>query len=104
MSKQGQAHHDTPERNNPSKSQEITTGTYKKHETTHQQHKQHQKADATPQDQQVPHEGARNGRTLESTSRALAQQSEPRAGSESNAQRGRKGSGLDAHHHDQDEV
>lgn len=104
MSKQGQAHHDTPERNNPSRSQEITTGTYKKHETTHEQHVLHQEGNALPQDQKVPHERPRNDRTLESTSRELAHKREPRTGSDSNAHGGRKGSQLDAHHHDPDEV
>ena len=104
MSKQGQQHHDGPERNNPSKSQEITTGTYKKHETTHKQHTLHQEGNSLPQDQKVPHEKPREGRTLEATSRELAHLSESRSGSDSNAQSGRKDEQLDAHHHEPDEV
>ena len=97
MAKQGQHHGDgnDPARskghNNPSKSQTITTGTYKKRETYTQQKREHK--DTEPQAQaarnewneDTRHEPSIAGSTRERDPRS------GRSGSDSNADAGRKG-------------
>ncbi|HEU5229544.1 MAG TPA: hypothetical protein VFU49_17130 [Ktedonobacteraceae bacterium] len=91
-------------RNNPKKSTEITTGTYKKPETYHEQAMEHENPGKLPQDAKVPPErDPTMGITLQADSRAAAAQSETRSGSDSNAHNPRKGDRLHEHNRDQNQ-
>ena len=82
-------------RNNPEKSTVITTGTPKKKETYRKQAAEHENPAKTPQEAKVP--PSRNmhpGLTHEGDSRARMAEGEKRSGSDSNANKHRKGSRL----------
>ena len=82
-------------RNNPKKSTVITTGTYKKHETTREQALEHKDPYKVAQDAKAPPKlDPTEGRSHEAESREVMEEGETRPGSESNADKHRKGSRL----------
>ena len=97
MPKHGQRQRDVPGRNNPTKSQEISTGTYKKQETYKEQAAQHEDPGKAPPHTKVPQADEREGLTLEADSRAQTMLPHKRSGSDSNARSGRKDAGRHAH-------
>ncbi|MDQ6660669.1 MAG: hypothetical protein M3Z24_06850 [Chloroflexota bacterium] len=89
-------------RNNPKKSTEITTGTYKKKETYKKQAAEHKPTDKVAQHEKVP--PSRNmhpGLTHEGDSRRLEAEGEKRSGSDSDAHKHRKGDKLHENHKDE---
>jgi hypothetical protein len=90
MPKRGQRHYDRPGHNNPKKSQDMITGTYKKHETYKEQAVQHDNPGKLPPVTKAPHDHQHEGHTLESVSRIQTQLPEQRSGSDSNAHNPRK--------------
>lgn len=91
-------------RNNPKKSTEITTGTYKKPETYREQALEHENPGKLPQDAKAPRkQDPTMGMTLQADSRSEAEQSETRSGSHSNAHSARKGRQVHAHNRDQNQ-
>jgi hypothetical protein len=82
-------------RNNPEKSTVITTGTYKKKETYRKQAEEHKNPGKTPQEAKVPPTRDMHPElTHEGDSRARTVEGEKRSGSDSNANKHRKGSRL----------
>jgi hypothetical protein len=103
MSKQdhhlpGEGHSQPPERNNPRKSEVITTGTYKTKKTRKEQIARHEDPNKVAQHALPPHEGPRGGLERKADSKLLEHQGERREGSDSNAHRGRKQSRLHEDH------
>ncbi len=77
-------------RNNPKKSTVITTGTYKKPETTQEQAREHQNPYKLPQEAKVPPSfDPTEGQSKEAESEIVAYEREKRSGSDSNASTGR---------------
>ncbi len=82
-------------RNNPKKSTTITTGTYKKSETSREQALEHENPTITPQEAKVPPSiDFSEGRSHKADSRLMTEEGEKRSGSASNANKHRKGSKL----------
>jgi hypothetical protein len=97
MAKQGQHKRDANDPriskgpNNPDKSVTITTGSYKKKETTRQQHARHEDADQLPQrDKNEWQPDTRAEPTTEGSTRAYHPRS-GRSGSDSNADTSTRG-------------
>jgi hypothetical protein len=89
---------ETVGRNNPKKSTVITTGTYKKTETYQQQELEHEDAHKIAQESKIPPQrDSRLGLTHQADSRLMAEEGEQRSGSDSNADKSRKGSRLHEH-------
>src|SRR5947209_19316528 len=85
-------------RNNPKKSTVITTGTPKRQETYKEQIAEHKPTDKVPQEAKVPRSrDMTEGRSHHAESREMAEQGEQRSGSDSNANKHRKGSRLPDH-------
>lgn len=93
----GEAQSQPPERNNPRKSEIITTGTYKTEET-----RKEQIADPNKVGQHalLPHEGPHGEMARKADSILQEHLGEHRDGSDSNAHSGRKQSRLHENHHD----
>jgi hypothetical protein len=89
-----------PQRNNPRKSEVITTGTYKTKKTRKEQIARHEDPNKVAQHALPPHEGPHGGLERKADSRLLESLGEKRDGGDSNAHRGRKRSRLHEHHHD----
>jgi hypothetical protein len=88
-------------RNNPEKSTVITTGTSKTQETYKKQIAEHQATDKVAQEAKVqPSRDMTEGRSHEAESQEMAAQGSHRSGSDSNANKHRKGSRV----HDNDKV
>jgi hypothetical protein len=82
-------------RNNPKKSTVITSGTYKKPETYRQQAIAHENPEPLPQEAKAPpSRDPSEGRTRLADSQAMAEQGEKRSGSDSDANKHRKGGRL----------
>lgn len=82
-------------RNNPEKSTIITTGTPRKKETAREEAEEHRDPGKTPQVAKVPPTiDPTEGRTKKADSQAMAEEREKRSGSDSNANKHRKGSRL----------
>jgi hypothetical protein len=96
----GEGHGRPPERNNPRKSEVITTGTYKTEKTRREQIARHEDPDKVAQHALRPHERPRGGLERKADSRLLERLGERREGSDSNAHRGRKQSRLHEDHRD----
>jgi len=90
MPKSGQRQTDKPGRNNPTKSQDMTTGTEKSAETYRKQAAEHDDPGKAPPVTKAPHAGPHEGYTLEQVSRLRMQERETRSGSDSNAHSSRK--------------
>jgi hypothetical protein len=103
MSKAGQHHNDAIDsskprgherssgHNNPSQSQEITTGSYKKHETYEKQAREHKNTEPVGQHQDNTwNEDLRDEVTIRGSTRAR-NPSSGRSGSDSNADSGTRG-------------
>src|SRR5437588_9791134 len=91
-------------RNNPEKSTEITTGTYKKHETYEKQAAEHKTTEGLPQDAKVPpHTDPSEGRPKKAESQVMEEMGEKRSGSDSNAHKPRKDSRLHESHKDENQ-
>ncbi len=91
-------------RNNPKKSTEITTGTYKEPETYREQAIEHEDPEKLPQDAKAPpSQDPTMGITLRADSRSAAEQSETRSGSHSNAHKHRKDRLVHDHERDQNQ-
>ncbi len=95
MAKQGQHPHDahvSPGHNNPGKSQEITTGSYKKQETYRKQAALHEDPGKTGQHAKVhEHADTRDMTTHEADSEQRSLDATERSGSESNTDSGTRG-------------
>ncbi len=98
MAKQGQHHDDVRDgdvsqsRNNPDKSQTITTGTYKKQETYEKQAALHQDPGKTAQHAKpIHHTDDRELLTHEADSEQRALDASERSGSDSNQDAGSRG-------------
>lgn len=88
-------------RNNPKKSTVITTGTPRKKETVRKEAAEHKDTAKIPQEAKVPPSfDPTEGRSHKADSRAMAEEGEKRPGSDSNANKHRKGSRI----HDNDKV
>ncbi len=88
-------------RNNPEKSTVITTGPQKKHETYQQQAIEHDNPGKRVQEENPPRGWESNpGLTHEADSRARIEDREKRSGSDSNAEKHRKGSRVHASNKD----
>jgi len=89
MSKKGQQHHHDNHgtgHNNPDKTDQITTGTYKKHETYKKQAAVHDDPGKVAQQTKVPpKEQHDRSITLEADSQRREEMGAPRSGSDSNA-------------------
>ncbi len=92
MARQGQHPHDANDqnvstgRNNPSKSQDITTGSYKKPETYKEQAAKHEDPGKTGQHAKAPHVvDTRDTASHEADSEARALDASHRSGSDSDA-------------------
>jgi len=81
MPKSGQRQNDGPGRNNPAKSQDMTTGSEKTAETYRKQAVQHEDPGKAPPVTKAPHAGPHEGYTLEQVSRLRMQEPEARSGS-----------------------
>ncbi len=83
-------------RNNPKKSTMITTGTYKKKETYQEQAREHENPAKLPQKAKVPPKRVipPEVTTKKQDSQAMMEEGEHRSGSDSNANKTRKGSRL----------
>lgn len=83
-------------RNNPKKSTVITTGTYKKKETSQEQAREHENPNKLPQEAKVPPKRVMHPdvTTKKEDSEAMMEAGEQRSGSDSNAHGPRKGSRL----------
>lgn len=92
MPKRGQRHYDRPGHNNPSKSQDMVTGAYKKHDTFEEQAARHDDPGKAPTVTKAPHGHPHEGHSLQALSRVQEQMPGQRSGSDSNAHNGRKGS------------
>jgi hypothetical protein len=90
MPKRGQRQVDRPGRNNPTKSQDMTTGTVKSAETFKRQAAEHEDPGKHPSVTKAPHDGPHEGHTLEQVSRLRMQEPATRSGSDSNASGPRK--------------
>ena len=106
MSKHGrhqhsEGHSQLPERNNPGKSEVITTGTYKTEKTREEQIALHEDPNKVAQHALPPHEEPRGGLDRKADSRLLERLGATRDGSDSNAHHGRKQSRLHENHRDQ---
>ncbi len=98
MARQGQHRHDDNDQNisksnnDPSKSQDITTGTYKTQETYKKQAALHEDSGKTAQHAKAPHHtDTREDVTLEADSEERALRASKRSGSDSNADSGSRG-------------
>ncbi len=96
----GRDHGRPSERNNPDKSEVLTTGTYKTEKTREEQITRHEDPNKVAQHAKPPHEGPRGDLTHKADSRLLEHLGERRDGSDSNAQGGRKQSRLHEDHRD----
>ncbi|MEO8955760.1 MAG: hypothetical protein ABI396_07400 [Ktedonobacteraceae bacterium] len=91
-------------RNNPKKSTVITTGGYKKHETDEKQAAEHINSAAIAQEEKIPPtRDPRMGMAHKADSRAMEAEGEQRSGSDSDADKHRKGSRLHENHHDENQ-
>jgi len=90
MAKQGQRQYDRPGRNDPTKSQDMTTGTYKSDETYEKQAAEHEDPGKHAPVTKAPHDRQHEGHTLEQVSRLQTQEPGTRSGSDSNASGPRK--------------
>lgn len=90
MPKHGQRQTDSPGRNDPTKSEEIVTGSYKKQETYREQAAAGEDPGKPPQATKVPHAGPHQGMSAEASSRLQGERGTPRSGSDSRAHGGRK--------------
>src|SRR5438270_7210640 len=83
-------------RNKSEKSTPITTGTYKKHETYEEQAREHENPAKLPQEVKVPPKRVipPEVTTKKEDSEAMMEEGEHRSGSDSNANKPRKGSRL----------
>jgi len=97
----GEGQNHPPERNNPSKSEVITTGTYKTEKTREEQIARHEDPNKVAQHALPPHEEPRGGLDRKADSRLLERAGNQRDGSDSNAHHGRKQSHLHENHRDQ---
>jgi hypothetical protein len=96
----GEAQRQPPERNNPRKSEIITTGTYKTEETRKEQIARHEDPDKVAQHAVPPHEGPHGDLARKADSILQEHLGEHRDGSDSNAHHGRKQSHLHEDHRD----
>jgi hypothetical protein len=96
----GEDHSPPPQRNNPRKSEVITTGTYKTKKTRKEQIARHEDPNKVAQHALPPHVGPRGGLERKADSTVLEYLGERRDGSDSNAHRGRKQSRLHEDHRD----
>jgi hypothetical protein len=94
----GEGHSQPPERNNPRKSEVITTGTHKTEKRRKEQIARHEDPNKVAQHALPPHEGPHGGLERMVDSRLLESRGERRDGSDSNAHRGRKRSRLHEDH------
>jgi hypothetical protein len=90
MAKSGQRQTDRPGNNNPTKSQDMTTGTVKSAETFKRQAAEHEDPGKHPPVTKAPHDSPHEGHTLEQVSRLQMREPETRSGSDSNAHGSRK--------------
>lgn len=91
-------------RNNPKKSTVITTGTAKKHSTEEKQAAEHQNTAKIAQEEKIPpSRDPSMGMSHKADSRAMEEEGESRSGSDSNANKHRKGSQLHESHSDQNQ-
>ncbi|HZS78106.1 MAG TPA: hypothetical protein VFA41_15960 [Ktedonobacteraceae bacterium] len=82
-------------RNNPKKSTEITSGPYKKPETYEEEYREHKNPGKPAQDEKVPPSfDPTEGRSHKADSQAMMAEGERRSGSDSDADKHRKGSKL----------
>ncbi len=82
-------------RNNPRKSTVITTGTPRKKETVREEEVEHKDINKLPQDEKVPPMwDPTEGRSHKAESQAMMEEGEKRSGSESDANKHRKGARL----------
>lgn len=89
-------------RNKPRKSTVITSGTYKKPETTRQQIIHHEDPGRLPQKEKIPpSRDPSEGLTHLADSQAMSEEGEKRSGSDSNASKHRKGARLYEDHTNQ---
>lgn len=89
-------------RNNPKKSTVNTTGTYKKHATDEKQAAEHKNSAKQAQDEKIPASIDPNmGRSHKADSRAMEAEGEKRSGSDSDADKHRKGNRLHENHRDE---